>query len=81
MDLWLKELGPSTELCKWFSQDLAKWKEFQVRYRKELRDETGALTLLKQKSQKHTVTLMYGARVEEHKGALLLKRILENHIQ
>ena len=41
----------------------------------------GALTLLKQKSQKHTVTLMYGARDEEHNGALLLKRILEDHKQ
>jgi uncharacterized protein YeaO (DUF488 family) len=81
LDLWLKELGPSTELCKWFSQALAKWKEFQVRYRKELRDETRALTLLKQKSKKHTVTLMYDARDEKHNGALPLKRILEDHKQ
>lgn len=77
VDLWLKELGPSTELRKWFSQDLTKWKEFQVRYRKELREQTDALSLLKHKSREHTVTLMYGARDEEHNGAVVLKNILE----
>ena len=77
MDLWLKELGPSTELRKWFSQDLAKWTEFQVRYRKELREQTDALMLLKQKCKAQTVTLMFGARDEEHNGALVLKGLLE----
>ncbi len=40
IDLWLKELAPSTELRKWFGHDPDKWKEFQSRYRKELRDKT-----------------------------------------
>jgi uncharacterized protein YeaO (DUF488 family) len=79
VDLWLKELGPSTELRKWFRQDLTKWKEFQVRYRKELRDKTDAVELLKQKGKEHTVTLMYGARDKAHNGAVVLKRILEGH--
>ena len=33
--------------------------------------------MLKQKSKEHTVTLLYGARDEEHNEALVLKRILE----
>jgi uncharacterized protein YeaO (DUF488 family) len=77
VDLWLKELGPSTELRKWFRQDLAKWKEFQIRYRKELRKNPGVLKRLKQMSTTHTITLMYGARDEAHNGALVLKRLLE----
>jgi uncharacterized protein YeaO (DUF488 family) len=77
--LWLKDVAPSTELRKWFGHDPAKWKEFQVRYRKELRDKKDALKLLKQKSKERTVTLVYGARDEEDNEALVLKKILEGH--
>jgi uncharacterized protein YeaO (DUF488 family) len=75
--LWLKDVAPSTELRKWFGHDPAKWKQFQVRYRKELREKKDALELLKQKSKAHTVTLVYAARDEQHNEALVLKRILE----
>jgi uncharacterized protein YeaO (DUF488 family) len=78
VDLWLKEVAPSTELRKWFGHDPAKWKQFQVRYRKELRENKDALALLKEKSKEHTVTLVYGARDEEHNEALVLKKILED---
>ena len=77
LDLWLKDVAPSTELRKWFGHDPAKWKEFQVRYRKELREKKDALKLLKEKSKEHTVTMVYGARDEEHNEALVLKNILE----
>jgi uncharacterized protein YeaO (DUF488 family) len=74
--LWLKDVAPSTELRKWFSHDPAKWKEFQTRYRKELREHNDALKLLKQKSKEHLVTLVYGARDERHNEAIVLKKIL-----
>jgi uncharacterized protein YeaO (DUF488 family) len=77
VDLWLKDVGPSTELRKWFGHDPAKWKEFQARYRKELKGKKDELRLLKQKSRDHTVTLVYGARDEEHNEALVLKQILD----
>ena len=77
VDDWLRELGPSTELRKWFGHDPAKWKQFQVRYQKELREKKDALELLKQKSEEHAVTLVYGARDEEHNEALVLKSVLE----
>jgi uncharacterized protein YeaO (DUF488 family) len=47
--LWLKEVAPSTQLRKWFGHDLAKWKQFQARYRKELREKKDALVLLEAK--------------------------------
>ena len=77
VDLWLKDVAPSTELRKWFGHDPAKWKQFQVRYRKELRENKDALELLKEKTKECTVTLVYGARDEEHNEALVLKMILE----
>ncbi len=35
----------------------------------------------KQQCQEHTVTLVYGARDEEHNEALVLKGILEGHLR
>ena len=79
--LWLKDLAPSTELRKWFDHDPAKWKQFQIRYRKELREKKDSLEMLHEKSKEHTVTLVYGARDEEHNEALVLKKILDGRQQ
>ena len=77
VNLWLKDVAPSSELRKWFGHDPAKWKEFQVRYRRELRQKKDALMLLKQKSEDRTVTLVYGARDEQHNEAVVLRKIVE----
>jgi uncharacterized protein YeaO (DUF488 family) len=75
--LWLKDVAPSTELRKWFGHAPVRWKQFQARYRKELRQKQDALDLLKRKSKAHTVTLVYAARDEQQNEALVLKRVLE----
>ena len=36
IDLWLKDVAPSTELRPWFGHDPEKWPEFKKRYRTEL---------------------------------------------
>ena len=77
VDLWLKELAPSTELRKWFDHDPAKWKQFQARYQRELHEQKDALVKLKEKSEEQTVTLLYGARDEKHNEAVVLKRVIE----
>lgn len=77
VDLWLKEVAPSTELRKWFAHDPEKWKEFQTRYRKELRAQKEAIAMLRDKSSKKTVTLVYGARDAEHNEAVVLQRLIE----
>lgn len=77
VNLWLKDLAPSTELRRWFDHDPAKWKPFQVRYRKELREKKDLLKMLNEESKEHTVTLVYGARDAEHNEALVLKQVLE----
>jgi uncharacterized protein YeaO (DUF488 family) len=37
LDLWLKEIAPSTELRKWFGHDAKKWRDFRRRYESELK--------------------------------------------
>ena len=78
VDEWLRELGPSTELRKWFGHDPAKWKQFEQRYWKELNARAEAVALLRQKIKQGTVTLVYAAHDEEHNGALALKEFLEH---
>jgi uncharacterized protein YeaO (DUF488 family) len=77
LKLWLKDLAPSTELRKWFAHDPAKWKQFQTSYRKELGEKKDIIKLLKEKAKEHTVTLVYGARDEEHNEAIVLKKIID----
>ncbi len=77
VDLWLKDIAPSTELRKWFGHDPAKWEQFCKRYRVELEQRKDAVNLLKQKSEEGTITLVYAARDEKHNSAVALKEILE----
>jgi len=76
IDLWLKDIAPSTELRKWFGHDPSKWQEFQRRYRTELREKPDLIKLLRKPSREGRVTLVYAARDEAHNSALALKRFL-----
>lgn len=76
VDLWLKDVAPSTNLRKWFAHDPAKWTEFQARYREELKNDKEQVALLKREAAKGTTTLVYGARDEQHNEAVVLQRLL-----
>jgi uncharacterized protein YeaO (DUF488 family) len=76
VDLWLKEVAPSTELRKWFAHDPAKWTEFRTRYLDELKRNKEPLSLLRQEASKGTLTLVYGAKDQEHNEAVILQRLL-----
>src|SRR5665647_3092225 len=72
IDLWLKDIAPSAELRKWFGHDPEKWKEFRKSYRHELKEDEEQVSLLKDQMKKGMVTLVYGAKDEEHNQACLL---------
>jgi uncharacterized protein YeaO (DUF488 family) len=77
VDLWLKNVAPSTELRKWFAHDPGKWEEFQSRYLEELKRNKEQVSLLKQEAAKGPVTLVYGARDQHHNEAVILQRLLK----
>lgn len=79
LDLWLKDVAPSSELRQWFGHEPAKWDSFRQRYWEELRVAGEAVDLLRQKAAEGTVTFIYAARDEEHNGALALKQFLERN--
>lgn len=77
IDLWLKEVAPSPELRKWFGHDPAKWDEFRRRYAAELDGNPDAVGLLREKSRRGTLTLVFAAKDTEHSNAAALKGYLE----
>ena len=77
LDLWLKEIAPSTELRKWFGHDAKKWRDFRRRYESELKRHAEQLALIKSKARQGAVTLLYAARDQEHNEAVVLKELLE----
>ena len=54
-----------------------KWRAAKALVEDKLYGLQDAMELVKQKSKERTVTLVYGARDEEHNEALVLKKILE----
>jgi uncharacterized protein YeaO (DUF488 family) len=79
VDLWLKEIAPSTGLRKWFAHDPDKWKRFRGRYETEISHNHDLIKVLKEKAREGTITLIYGARDEKHNEALVLKQFLERN--
>jgi len=77
IDEWAKELAPSAELRRWFGHDPAKWDEFRQRYRAELAARRDALQALAKRGARRRITLVYGARDEEHNDAVVLREVLE----
>lgn len=77
VDFWLKDVAPSTELRKWFAHDPARWAEFRSRYRGELKRNKEQVSHLRQEAAKGTVTLVYGAKDQQHNEAVILQRLLK----
>jgi uncharacterized protein YeaO (DUF488 family) len=74
VDLWMKDVAPSTDLRRWFGHEPERFAEFKRRYRKELsRDAFGELRKL---GRGRTVTLLYGARDPEMNQAAVLLSLL-----
>jgi len=82
LDEWLKDIAPSTELRKWFSHDLERWREFERRYRQELKGNPAyQLHALAARASSQTVTLVFSSHDAEHNNAVTLKHELERLIE
>jgi len=80
-DLWEKEIAPSTDLRKWFHENPeGNWKEFVIRYEKELNASSVLSEFIKRIRKESVVTLLYGAKDREHNQAEILKEFLEKKI-
>ena len=77
LDEWMKEIGPSDALRKWFAHKPERWPEFQKRYRAELGKRTELIKKLRKAEKEHgTLTLLFGAKDEERNQAVVLRDVL-----
>jgi uncharacterized protein YeaO (DUF488 family) len=75
LDMWAKDISPSTELWKWFGHDPDHWLEFCKRYKAELTapEMKDAIDQVVNAAHKHSImTLIYGAKDTEHNEAVVL---------
>jgi uncharacterized protein YeaO (DUF488 family) len=77
IDLWLKEIAPSSALRRWFSHDPKKWPEFQQRYMQELKEKSELITFILGKASKQPITLLYSAKDTQYNNAQVLQAFLK----
>ncbi|WP_310992735.1 DUF488 domain-containing protein [Aequorivita marina] len=76
LDQWMKEIAPSTDLRKWFDHKEERFKEFSTKYKKELQDKPELIKELKSMAEEKRLSLLYGAKDEEHNQAVVLREFL-----
>lgn len=73
-DVWLPDVGPSTELRKWFDHDPEKFDEFVQRYHVELDDHRDEANVLVIAAKDRNIVLLYSAKDDKHNQAVALRR-------
>ena len=76
VDIWVKDLAPSTELRQWFGHEPERWLEFRQRYTEEVRGHPDDLKRLRTLARQGVVTLVYSAHDELHNDAIVLRDLL-----
>ncbi|HEY8295293.1 MAG TPA: DUF488 family protein [Micrococcaceae bacterium] len=81
VELWLKEVAPSTELRKSFHHEAALFADFEHRYRAELEDNPAVDELREVLRHHEDVVLLYSAKDHAQNQAVVLLAYLEQHPQ
>ncbi|MQS76660.1 DUF488 domain-containing protein [Companilactobacillus halodurans] len=83
LDLWAKQIAPTSELRKWFSHDPNKYAEFKEKYLTEIKDNPYTEEFLNDITaalKKQDVLILYSAKDEEHNDAVVLMEYLNSKI-
>jgi uncharacterized protein YeaO (DUF488 family) len=75
VDLWLKDVAPSTPLRQWFQHDPERFDTFRRRYLSELKGNP-ALAELRKMGKAKPITLLYGAHDPQINHARVLQEAL-----
>ena len=78
MDVWVKEIAPSTELRRWYGHDPNKWTEFTDRYTAELDANSDQVEAISEIVRAGTVTFLYSSKEEKLNNAVALKEYIES---
>jgi len=77
VDVWVKEIAPSTELRRWYGHDPDKWAEFKRRYAAELKTKPSQIEEIVGEIKAGIVTFLYSSKEEQLNNAVALKGFIE----
>jgi uncharacterized protein YeaO (DUF488 family) len=79
LDLWLKDVAPTTELRRWYGHDPARFEEFRRRYEAELAESPAAEALrrLRDLAAERPVVLVTATKDVPHSQAAVLAALLD----
>ena len=78
---WLKDVAPTDSLRRWFRHDVAKWAEFQRRYRTELDEHPDAWAPIVAAARAGNVVLLYSSHDTEHNNAVVLRDYVSEKLE
>lgn len=81
VDLWAKNIAPSTELRQWYGRDPAKFEEMRRRYLAELGALGADIDEIVGQAKGRTITLLYASRETEHNHAIVLRPLVEQRLR
>ncbi len=73
VDVWIKEIAPSTELRHWYGHDPDKWIEFKNRYIAELKANPEPVDAVLAEVREGIVTFIYSAKETRMNNAVVLR--------
>jgi uncharacterized protein YeaO (DUF488 family) len=82
LDLWLKDVAPSTELRKWYGHEPARFPEFRSRYEAELTEPpaSDALGRLRDLAAEGPLILVTATKDVPHSQAAVLAELLNRNL-
>ena len=83
LDMWAKDITPSTDLRKEFNHEQKKFEWFKEKYLEELNKNSyfaEFIKLIANKLKEENVTLLYGAKSPTVNHAIILKDFIEKRL-
>lgn len=77
LDLWAKDVAPSTELRRAFHHDGMTWDDFAAAYRAELAENPAVAAMRAELDPHPVVTLLHSVQDAAQNHAVLLREALE----
>lgn len=76
LDLWLKDIAPSSDLRIWFNHDPERFTEFSHKYAEELSNNPVVESIRELVKGSDTITLLYAAKDPKVNHAIVLQEFL-----
>ncbi len=77
VDVWAKDIAPSSDLRKWFNHVPERFRRFSKLYQDELKARREQVEKILKKAAKRKLTLVYAARDPVHNNAVVLKHFMD----